>query len=61
MHIKNKVYCSSLRRTAKKLASRIGPDSDVVLLGSLATGKYVEILNPIFGSRLVAKFIGSVI
>jgi hypothetical protein len=67
MHIKNKVYCSSLRRTAKKsslrrtakkLASRIGPDCDVVLLGSPATGKYVEILNPIFGSRLVAKFIG---
>jgi hypothetical protein len=60
IHVKNQVYCSSLRRTAKKLASRIGPDCDVVLLGSLATGKYVEILNPIFGSRLIvpAEFIG---
>ena len=60
IHIKNQVYCSSLRRTAKKLAGRIGPGCDVVLLGSLATGKYVEILNPIFGSRLIvpAEFIG---
>jgi hypothetical protein len=60
IHIKNQVYCSSLRRTAKRLVSRIGPDCDVVLLGSLATGKYVEILNPIFGSRLLvpAEFIG---
>jgi hypothetical protein len=60
IHIKNEVYCSSLRRTAKKLASRIGPECEVVLLGSLATAKYVEILNPIFGSRLIvpAEFIG---
>ena len=60
IHIKNQVYCSSLRRTAKKLASRIGPECDVVLLGSLATAKYVELLNPIFGSRLIvpAEFIG---
>jgi hypothetical protein len=59
IHIKNQVYCSSLRRSAKKLASRIGPECDVVLLGSLATGKYVEILNPIFGSRLIvpAEFV----
>jgi len=60
IHINNQVYCSSLRRTAEKLASRIGPECNVVLLGSLATGKYVEILNPIFGSRLIvpADFIG---
>jgi len=60
IHVKNEVYCSSLRRTAKKLADRIGPECDVVLLGSLATAKYVEILNPIFGRRLIvpAEFIG---
>jgi hypothetical protein len=60
IHIKNQVYCSSLRRTAKKLASRMGPDCEVVLLGSLATRKYIEILSPIFGSRLIfpAEFIG---
>jgi hypothetical protein len=60
IHVKNQVYCSSLRRTAKKLASGIGPDCEVVLLGSLASRKYLEILSPIFGSRLVApaEFIG---
>jgi hypothetical protein len=60
IHVKNQVYYSSLRRSAEKLASRIGPECKVVLLGSLATGKYVEILNPIFGSRLIvpAEFIG---
>jgi hypothetical protein len=60
IHVENLVYYSSLRRTAKKLASRIGPDCEVVLLGSLASRKYLEILSPIFGSRLIvpAEFIG---
>jgi hypothetical protein len=60
IQIKNQVYCSSLRRTAKKLAREMGPDCEVVLLGSLATRKYIEILSPIFGSRLIfpAEFIG---
>jgi hypothetical protein len=60
IHINNQVYYSSLRRTAKKLASGIGPDCEVVLLGSLASRKYLEILSPIFGSRLIvpAEFIG---
>jgi hypothetical protein len=60
IHVKNRLYYSSLRRTAKKLASRIGSDCEVVLLGSLASRKYLEILSPIFGSRLVApaEFIG---
>ena len=60
IQIKNPVYYSSLQRSAKKLASRIGPDCEVVLLGSLASRKYLEILSPIFGSRLIvpAEFIG---
>jgi hypothetical protein len=60
IHVKSQVYYSSLRRTAKKLASGIGPDCEVVLLGSLARRKYLEILSPIFGSRLMvpAEFIG---
>jgi hypothetical protein len=60
IHVKNHVYYSSLRRTAKKLARGIGPDCKVVLLGSLASRKYLEILSPIFGSRLIvpAEFIG---
>lgn len=59
IHIKNRTYCSSLRRTAKKLAERIGPDCEVVLLGSLATRKYLEVLGPIFSRLIVpAEFIG---
>ena len=60
IQIKNPVYYSSLQRSAKKLASRIGPDCEVVLLGSLASRKYLEILCPIFGNRLIvpAEFIG---
>jgi hypothetical protein len=60
IHVKSQVYYSSLQRTAKKLASGIGPDCEVVLLGSLASRKYLEILSPIFGSRLIvpAEFIG---
>jgi hypothetical protein len=56
IHVKNQVYYSSLRRTAKKLASGIGPDCEVVLLGSLASRKYLEILSPIFGNRLIVPF-----
>jgi hypothetical protein len=60
IQLKNRLYCSSLRRTAKKLARDIGADCELVLLGSLASGKYLEILSPIFGSRLSvpAEFIG---
>ena len=46
VHLKNKSYCAALRRSAKRLAARTG-DCDVVLLGSLATGKYLDILRPI--------------
>ena len=35
--------------TPRKLAERIGPRCEVVLLGSVATGKYVDVLLPIFG------------
>jgi len=60
IHIKNRHYCSSLRRSAKRLATQMGPDCELVLLGSLATGKYLDLLKPIFGSRLRVpqEFIG---
>jgi hypothetical protein len=60
IHVSNQLYYSSLQRSAKKLASRMGPDCEVVLLGSLASRKYLEILGPIFGGRLIvpAEFIG---
>jgi hypothetical protein len=31
----------------------VGADCEVVLLGSIASGKYVEVLQPVFGDRLV--------
>src|SRR5687768_5234523 len=48
IHVKNRLYRSSLRRTARKLAIDMGPECELVLLGSVATGKYLDILGPIF-------------
>ncbi|WP_200860889.1 hypothetical protein [Anaeromyxobacter sp. Fw109-5] len=42
-----------LERDARLLADRLGPRADVVLLGSIASPKYVEPLLAILGSRLV--------
>jgi len=44
---------STLEGTAVALAQRIGNDADVVLLGSVRTGKYTDLLAPIFGERLL--------
>ena len=53
-------YRDPLERDAGKIAERIGPKCLVVLLGSVATGKYVNVLLPIFGERLVfpKEFLG---
>jgi hypothetical protein len=53
-------YRCPLERDAGKIAERIGPNCQVVLLGSVATGKYVDILLPIFGDRLLfpKEFLG---
>jgi len=45
-------YRRPLLASARALAEEIGPDCDVVLLGSIASAKYVEILTEIFGERL---------
>jgi hypothetical protein len=44
---------ASLESTARTLLQRIGSDGDVVLLGSVGTGKYTDLLAPIFGERLL--------
>lgn len=49
----NRAYRTPLENGARALLAAIGPDCDVVLLGSIASGKYVELLLPIFGPRLV--------
>jgi hypothetical protein len=45
-------YRGPLVSSAKALAEEIGPDCDVVLLGSIASAKYVDILTGVFGERL---------
>ena len=45
-------YRLPLIRDIERLASSAGPDCELVLLGSIATGKYVDILLPILGDRL---------
>jgi len=45
-------YREPLVRDARKLASKLSPACEVILLGSVATGKYVEILLEIFRDRL---------
>lgn len=45
-------YRTPLLSSAKTLASEIGPECDVVLLGSIASAKYVDVLLEIFGERL---------
>ena len=46
-------YLAPLRRDAESLARVLGRSALVVLLGSVATGKYVDTLLDIFGDRLV--------
>ena len=58
--IKNRRYRSALLRGVKQLARDIGPDCEVVLLGSIATGKYLDILNLALADqlRVPAEFVG---
>jgi hypothetical protein len=45
-------YRRPLLASARALADEIGPDCDVVLLGSIASAKYVDVLTEVFGDRL---------
>jgi hypothetical protein len=53
-------YLGPLERDLAKLAARIGTSAEVVLLGSIATPKYVAPLSKVFGERLLVPrdFIG---
>jgi len=48
----NASYRRPLETSARALALEVGPDCDVVLLGSVASPKYVSVLLDIFGDRL---------
>jgi len=56
----NPRYRKPLETSAHAIAADIGSDCDVVLLGSIASPKYVDVLLAIFGSRLLfpADFVG---
>jgi hypothetical protein len=41
-----------IERDARLLATKLSAQSEVILLGSIATGKYVEVLLTNFGRRL---------
>ena len=53
-------YRIPLERDVKKLAKKLSTKGEAVLLGSVATGKYVDILLEHFGQRLCfpADFVG---
>ena len=46
-------YRQPLLRDARLVAEAAGEECDVVLLGSVASGKYVDVLTKVFGERLL--------
>jgi hypothetical protein len=52
VHPGNAAYRRPLERSARALAAELGPSCDVVLLGSIASPKYIDVLLAIFGERL---------
>lgn len=57
---KNPRYRLPLERTASAIQQRLSRCDEIVLLGSIASPKYVEPLVPIFGEQLLfpAEFVG---
>jgi len=53
IELNNRIYRQPLERGARALLDAVGPDCEVVLLGSIASGKYVDVLQPIFQEMLV--------
>jgi hypothetical protein len=52
IHAGNARYRRPLEAGARALLGEIGPECEVVLLGSVASPKYVDVLTGIFGDRL---------
>ena len=53
-------YRRPMLRDAKVLAAHVDRACEIVLLGSVATGKYVDVLTDVFGPRLLfpSAFVG---
>ena len=60
IHENDPRYRLPMERDARRVASKLPAKSEVILLGSIATGKYVEVLLAIFGDQLrfPTEFIG---
>jgi len=60
IHQSDPRYRLPIERDARRLATKLPAKSEVVLLGSIATGKYVKILLATLGDRLrfPAEFVG---
>jgi hypothetical protein len=58
--VANPKYRRPLEVSARAIAEDVGPECAVVLLGSIASPKYVDVLQGIFGQRLLfpADFVG---
>jgi hypothetical protein len=60
IEVESAAFVEPLRRDAVLLERACGEDTRVVLLGSIATGKYLDTLLAIFGARLLfpTDFVG---
>jgi hypothetical protein len=60
IHENDPRYRLPMERDARRVASKLSAKSEVILLGSIATGKYVEVLLAIFGDQLrfPTEFVG---
>jgi hypothetical protein len=56
----NAAYRRPMARAARAVLDAVGSECEVVLLGSIASAKYVELLLPVFGAALVfpTAFVG---
>jgi hypothetical protein len=52
VNVDNPIYRKALARDVEAIAKTLSVDATVVLLGSVASGKYVDILLPLLGDRL---------
>jgi hypothetical protein len=53
IHAKEAAFRRPFERDARLVADAVGEEGEVVLLGSIASAKYVEVLLEVFGERLL--------
>ena len=60
VEVESEAFVTQLRTDATRVAAELRADTQIVLLGSIASGKYVDTLIDVFGARLLfpAEFVG---